>query len=189
MEWSNLNLVAKTIVPLLSDDIIAEDLSDESGFVGAFTDDINVPFLDDKIFLMYDESKMTEASLNRYLKFEEITNIHSKRYVQINKKDFIIYAFNRINNRYIENILKGSNLIKTEDKISIYNFWRNIPGHCFNHELLYDSFRIGNDNKRTIPEEDYYPSLFEDTKENSLVVDNDRQAIFLFFYFKTISEQ
>ena len=53
MELKNYNLTTKLIIPLLDDNIVLEDVSEESGFVNAYTDDINKPFYDNHIFLLY----------------------------------------------------------------------------------------------------------------------------------------
>ena len=53
MELKNYNLTTKLIIPLLDDNIVLEDVSEESGFINAFTDDINKPFYDNHIFFIF----------------------------------------------------------------------------------------------------------------------------------------
>ena len=83
MELKNYNLTTKLIIPLLDDNIVLEDVSEESGFVNAFTDDINKPFYDNHIFLLY-KSVDTIESLRRFQKFNKLTTIHNIRYITIN---------------------------------------------------------------------------------------------------------
>ena len=78
-ELKNYNLTTKLIVPLLDDNIVLEDVSEESGFVNAYTDDINKPFYDNHIFLLY-KSVDTIESLRRFQKFNKLTTIHNIRY-------------------------------------------------------------------------------------------------------------
>ena len=104
MELKNYNLTTKLIIPLLDDNILLEDVSEESGFVNAYTDDINKPFYDNHIFLLY-KSVDTIESLRRFQKFNKLTTIHNIRYITINNEHYIVYTFVKIN-KDINNILK-----------------------------------------------------------------------------------
>lgn len=68
MILKNLNDVSIYIVPLCDNNITWRDLTVESGFINAFTIDKNRPFLEDKVFLVYDSSVNTAESLETHSK-------------------------------------------------------------------------------------------------------------------------
>lgn len=158
MAAKNLNHVAKLVIPLLDDNITLDDISFESGFVNAYTDDINRPYMDNHIFLLYDSSFNTIESLNRYLKFRELETIHSSRYIMINKKHYILYSFSRSNNvSAINSIIRGSGTTAVNAKLDIYNFWKPVPSESYNHEIFLPQYRFCDPAIATLAEEDYYP--------------------------------
>lgn len=158
MAAKNLNHVAKLIVPLLDDNIVHDDISYESGFVNAYIDDINRPYLEDFIFLLYDSSFNTIESLNRFLKFRQLDTLHSMRYIKINKQHYTVYVFSKVNNKaVINNIIQGSATTPATAKLDIYNFWKDVPSEGYNHEIFLPQYRFCHPIKATLAEEDYYP--------------------------------
>ena len=154
MELKNYNLTTKLIIPLLDDNIVLEDVSEESGFVNAFTDDINKPFYDNHIFLLY-KSVDTIESLRRFQKFNKLTTIHNIRYITINNEHYIVYTFVKIN-KDINNILKCGQCFNPKNSFEINNFWRNIDNDLF-QRLFIPQYEYSKDIKDILPEEDYYP--------------------------------
>ena len=72
MELRNLNDVSTYILPLIDDSITLDDISINSGFINAYTEDINRPYLEDKVFLLYDSKVNTAESMNRFRKFRDL---------------------------------------------------------------------------------------------------------------------
>lgn len=166
MEQKSLNAVSKLIVPLLDNSIDADDLSIDSGFVNAYTDDINKPYLDNHIFLLYDSSVNTVRSMNRFRKFRNLDSLFTSRYVTINKKHYIIYVFSRVSkSNEIKNILNGSGCIPVTAKLDIYNFWKDVPFESYNYEIFLPHFGFCKKVQEELPEEDYYP--YEQEKPDS----------------------
>jgi len=171
MEQNIYNNLEYFIIPLLDDNIVYADISEASGFVGLYTEDINIPQLDNHIFLMY-KSLNTNESLNRFIKFEHLDTILSRRYIIINNEHYIVYCFikNPSSKTNIDNLLQGINQLSVNEKTSIYGFWNS---HAMTTELvkrLYvdETFIVP---KLILPEEDYYPDILEmNAKENQLVV-------------------
>ena len=65
-----MNTQFKLIIPLLDKNLTKEMVSPEAGFVGAYTNDVNKPALDDHILLMYDfEAKRTPIVASRMCDF------------------------------------------------------------------------------------------------------------------------
>lgn len=157
MAAKNLNSVAKLIIPLLDDNITHNDISYESGFVNAYTEDKNRPYLEDYIFLLYDSSFNTIESLNRFLKFRQLDTLYSTRYIKIDKKHYTVYTFTKANNRSaINNIIQGSTA-PVNAKLEIYNFWKIVPSESYNYEIFLPQYRFGEFATATMAEEDYYP--------------------------------
>ena len=148
------------MIPLLDDNITLDDISSESGYIGAYTEDINRPYLEDKIFLLYDTSVNTEKALNRYLKFKNLGTLHNTKYVKIKNKSYIIYCFN--NPKYTKDIRNLSKIGKTatvKAALEISRFWQNVPLPELSNRLFLHYYRLGESIKAVSPEEDYYSYL------------------------------
>lgn len=158
MELKNLNDVSIFIVPLLDDNLTWQDLTVESGFINAFSSDKNRPYLEDKVFLVYDSSVNTKESLFRYTKFEHLDTIHNKRYITINNKHYTVYCFNSIKySKDIKQLKEYGKLNNIATGKEITSFWNNVPVPELVERLYYPTYRMGESMQAEIPEEDYYP--------------------------------
>ena len=158
MVLKNLNDVSIYIVPLIDDNITWQDLTVESGFVNAFTSDINRPYLEDKVFLLYDSSVNTKESLERYLKFEHLDTIYNKRYITINKHHYTVYCFSNLTyKKEISNLQQNGKVYDAKAKGEIAMFWNNVPVPELGQRLYYEHYRFGEPITAQLPEEDYYP--------------------------------
>lgn len=154
----NLNDVSIFIVPLLDDNITQSDLSEESGFVNAYTNDINRPYLYDNIFLMYKSSANTIESMNRFKKFKQLDTIHNTIYITINGEHYIVYTFQKVKNRLdVKNLLIGSKCIDLNSKLYISNFWGCTTANDLTYRLFLPHYKLGDTIEATFPEEDFYP--------------------------------
>mgnify|MGYP007054770753 CR=1 FL=1 len=149
-------LVTKLLIPLLDDNITKEDVSPNSGFVAAYTEDINRPYLDNHIFLLYDTEVNTIEAMNRYKKFRCLDTLYNYRYVIVNRKHYMIYTFTRVNNKEITNIINTGLVSKHKDALNIYNFWKDLD-----EDTTRRIFKLKYSNSieliHSVPEEDYYP--------------------------------
>lgn len=158
-ELSNLNDVSIYIIPLLDDNITLRDISPESGFINAFTEDKNRPQLSDKIFLLYDNSVNTEESLERYLKFEHLDTVHNKRSIIINRKPYTIYCFTIVNYRKeIKELSKSGKTFSDKAKTEILQFWLCHETLEFNRRLFVSTY-ASTPIQAISPEEDYYKCM------------------------------
>lgn len=158
MELKDLNNVSKLIVPLLEDSITLEDICKESGFVNAYTSDKNLPFLENKIFLLYDSSYNTIEALNRAIKFKSISTLYNRRYIKINKKHYTVYCFTTVN--YFKTIKDLKNTGVTHDLKAIERicrFWNRVPSADIYSKLYNRSYLTSTPVFSELPEEDYYP--------------------------------
>lgn len=157
MELKNLNDVSIYIVPLIDDNITWRDLTVESGFINAFDTDKNRPYLEDKVFLMYDSSVNTKESLNRFLKFNKLDTRYSTTYITIDKKHYTVYCLS--NPKYkkdINSLTTNGKTYSLEAKLEINRFWNNVSVPNLAERLFYDFYRCGDIVKAELPEEDYY---------------------------------
>lgn len=161
----NLNDVSKFIVPLLDDNLTLEDISEESGFVNAFSTDKNRPYLEDKVFLLYKSTTNTVESLTRFRKFNSLDTIYNTRFITIKGEHYTVYAFNRVAYRKdIKNLLTGNSLVSLQAKLEISNFWKTLPTDDLNLRLFLPHYRFAENIEATVPEEDFYP--YEQKKES-----------------------
>lgn len=161
MVLKNLNDVSIFIVPLLDDNITLRDLSEESGFVNAYTSDINRPYLEDKVFLMYNSRTNTKEALERFLKFRELDTLYNTRYITIDKVHYIVYCFTSPKYKKAINSLKESgktNNVEASNLIS--QFWNNVPVPDLTNRLFFSQYKFGECITAELPEEDYYNSIY-----------------------------
>lgn len=160
MELKNYTDVTIFMVPLLDDNITLDDISTESGYIGAYTEDKNRPYLEDKVFLLYDNSINTEKSLNRYLKFKQLDTLYNTRSILLNNKSYTMYCFS--NPKYIKDIRNLSKIGKTATvnaALEISRFWQNVPLPELSNRLFLHYYRRGESINAVSPEEDYYGYL------------------------------
>lgn len=142
----------KLILPLTLYPITLSMLSKEAGFVDAFTNDINKPWLEDRIFLMY-EFDMSTAK--KAIRFEKMRRMGLKPYkYKINKKWYHIYALPYTNKDIIlSKTWEFIRLYNTNDLYKILAFWKNtdkdLTTLIFSNNLNTTKFE-----KSYVPEED-----------------------------------
>lgn len=154
----NLNDVTRYIVPLLDDHLVLDDISEESGFVNAYTEDINRPYLYDNVFLMYKSKANTMESMNRYRKFKQLDTIHNTKYIKIKNEHYTVYTFNKVKYRKdIRDLLIGGECFNLQAKQNISSFWGSHAPSDLTFRLFLPQYRIGEPIKAILPEEDFYP--------------------------------
>lgn len=160
MELKNLNDVSIYILPLLDSNITLDDISSNSGFINAYTEDINRPYLEDKVFLLYDSKANTVESMNRFRKFKCLDTLYNIKYIQINKHPYTVYCFNNLSYKKDINSLISIGKTSTIDaSTEILNFWKNVPVPELTSRLFYRNYRLGESIRAVLPEEDYYNYL------------------------------
>lgn len=153
-----MSLMLKLIIPLLDDILDIEDLSEDSGFVGAFSSDINRPYLDNHTFLMYDLSKQTKKAYDREWKFRKLSNLQGWNIIYVNQKPYKIYTFCNYT-KDITSCRKGQHPNNTSSLDKIICFWKGTDKEVSNY-LFQSRFEELKIDKSTVPEEDYRPESF-----------------------------
>lgn len=153
-----MSILEKLIIPLLSESITKEDVSKEAGFFHLYTSDINRPYMDKCIFLLYDTETNTKESRLREYKFRSLKEISYSKCIRINKKYYILYVFPIIN-KDIERFKNGLRHNSKDGFIRILKFWNGsdeyINKYLMGTLLSYDHTDI------SVPEEDYVVTLQE----------------------------
>lgn len=161
----SLNDVSLFIAPLCDDNITLNDLSIESGFVNAYTSDINRPFLENKVFFVYDSKVNTKESLETHLKFPKLATYYNKKYMTVNKHPYTIYCLSSPKYRKdINNLQKVGKTLTLDAMLEINRFWDKIDFPEIPKRLFYSWYRFGEPITAELPEEDYYS--YEDIGES-----------------------
>lgn len=153
-----MSLMLKLIIPLLDDILDIEDLSEDSGFVGAFSSDINRPYLDNHTFLMYDLTKQTKEAYDREWKFRKLSNLHGWKVIYVNQKPYKIYTFCN-STKDAQRCTKGQHLNNTKSLDKIISFWKGTDESVSNY-VFQSRFGELEIDKSIVPEEDYRPEAF-----------------------------
>lgn len=144
----------KFILPLLDDEITVDDISPKAGFVDAFTDDINRPYLDNHIFLLYIADLSTKESYNRTIKFKSLKSIYNILDVRIKGVLCKLYTF-CITNPAINYITKNVFMLSDSDKLKILTFWKTTDNDINTFFVKNIDTAIHSFNKFSVPEWDY----------------------------------
>lgn len=144
----------KFILPLLDNEITVEDLSPKAGFVDAFTDDINRPYLDNHIFLLYVANLNVKESYNRTIKFKSLKSLYNVIDVRIKGVLCKLYTF-CITNPAINYITKNLFMLSNADKLRILTFWKSKDTDVNEFFVNNIDTIIHSFNKSSVPEWDY----------------------------------
>lgn len=156
VELNNLNDVSIYIIPLIDDNITLEDISVESGFINAYTEDIDRPYLTDKIFLLYDSSIVTIESTNRFAKFQNLDTLHHSKYIKINKKHCILYCFTIVKyKKDIDSLKEIGKVYKPEAALEINRFWHSMTVPNLVNRLFLSTYSYGEGINATTNPRDY----------------------------------
>lgn len=112
--------IAKVIIPLVDEKLSLEDLSESTGFEGVYFEDINRPYLDDHIFLMYnwDDKKSTKV----FYKFKGMKSFYGYKIIYIKRVPHIVYTFT--SNSLINRLKRGTAILRDVNKLRILQFWQ-----------------------------------------------------------------
>ena len=144
----------KFIIPLLNENITLKDISNQAGFVDIYSEDINRPYLDNHIFLMYDMSTTKEA-FETNIKLKSMKNLYNVYNIKINNNSYTLYAFT-ITSKSIKNIKRNAFSFSDKEKMRIFAFWNftDINAFMLNPMSLLRICFVS----KVVPEEDYIPS-------------------------------
>ena len=142
----------KLIIPLLDDNITLDTISEDAGFIDAYTWNKKEPYIDNCIFLMYDATIINNKTRIRDCVLYNSPNLYKKKYVTINGHYYSIYAMSIVNPE-IKEFLQGLRHKKGVTGERIMSFWAG-------KDKLVNKYLIGTLSSyactgESVPEEDY----------------------------------
>ena len=111
--------IIKAIIPLIDESITLEDILDDT-FIGCYIEDINRPYLDDHIFLLYKWGDYKSSKV--FYNFKKAKSFYGYKIMYINGESFIIYTFT--SNSSIRSLKKGNSVLGSIAKLRILRFWQ-----------------------------------------------------------------
>jgi len=159
-----LNISLLTLLPLIAkqDEIWTKytgevKMSDIKGnFVNGYYADINKPWLDNHVFLLFETSKNPTFDMKE---LEENENFTTKYPLKIRDKFYMVYAFEiPFDNRFdYEEIMTGNyNRMHSDAKAQIIKFWLASPDTQLFKNLYDTKSTYGKVTDEMIEEEDYF---------------------------------
>ena len=133
---------------MIDNSLDLSDIQDET-FVGCYTEDINRPFLDSHVFLLYEWGDKKSAKV--FYKFRDIKSFYGYKIIYIKGKSYIVYTFT--SNFNIRKAVSGNIVLGEALKMRICDFW-----HFKDDWVTWNAMRgtIACDPPSgTVPEEDY----------------------------------
>ena len=126
MVWSNsLNRASKYIIPLLDDNLVKEDICVDTGFVNAYTEDVNRPWHSNNIFLLY----KVENTYQAFITFKKLTKLDTLKTwypLRIKGKSYRMFVFQKCNSSYIKELINvGASFGNVKAMKSYIDFWKN----------------------------------------------------------------
>lgn len=143
----------KLAIPLLNADIKLSDIDSTTGFVGAYFEDINKPYLTDHMFLMYDDTVKGDNVAKRFYKLSKLNSCYGKRIVTIKGKLYTVYIFTI--NSTIKRLRDGNIMLSVDQKQRILDFWDHKDPWITNNVLLGTMYE--HPESSVVPEEDWAP--------------------------------
>lgn len=143
----------KTIIPLINKTVEMTDIGNNTGFIGAFSKDIDNP-KDGELYLAYDDNVRTEASIARAQKLNNFPEYKGQYIKFINNCPWLIYKF--VCKSEDKNILNDVVHLTAKQKMRILQFW-GCDDDFTNNMLIKDTLKKSSD--LYIPSEDIRPIL------------------------------
>lgn len=146
-----MNTQLKLIIPLLDEELSPDLFTPEAGFLNAYDTDINRPFLDNHIFLMYDSDLSYPGNYKRNERIMKMKNLHNRIMIRIKGILVMIYTF-CITKLQIKQLLNGRNILNDDEKYDILEFWNKDITICM---ALITNKSFGKLDNAIVPEQDY----------------------------------
>lgn len=142
----------RTIVPLIDSELELKDFDEDTGFVGAYVEDVDRPYLDNHVFLLYRWTDDIRKRTLIFYKFRELKSFHSYRIIYIDGQPMIVYTFT--SNMDINHLKRGGNVIRDVSKQRILQFW-NFTDSWITLNVMRGT--IAGSPSSPLPLEDYMP--------------------------------
>lgn len=115
-----MSKLKKVVFPLIDEGLSIDDLSEEKGFVDMYFEDINRPYLDNHLFLLYNWNDKRSSEV--FYKYKSLPTFYGYRVMYINNVPYIVYTF--ISNSLINRLKNGAAILRDINKQRILQFWQ-----------------------------------------------------------------
>lgn len=115
--------VKNAAICLLDDKITYDDIGPESGLVDAYFYDMDRPFLDNHIFLMYDPECKDKYVSSAIYRMAQMDSFYNKRVIYVMGKPYYIYAYTL--SPTIKKLKNGIVDCSSKEKTRMVNFWKD----------------------------------------------------------------
>ena len=129
-----MSTTSKYIIPLLSKELILDDIDPKNGFIDAYTCDKNKPYLDHHIFLVY---KINAGKIDAFYRNKRLSNndsLYCRYTYTINGEEYIVYVFPIIS-KAISYALDGHLCLSKNESLRLLEFWKGTDKDI-NHYFL-----------------------------------------------------
>lgn len=144
----------KLLIPIASGNLKLEDIDPKNGFVDAYTRDINKPYLDNHIFLMFKFGTNSHKKWFRHDRMKNDVNRYNTFTYQIKGELYTVYCF-CIDNRLMKSMIKEYPQLTKSEKIRIGTFWNGTDENVSNFIFTNVQTKPLKFDYNTIPEQDY----------------------------------
>ena len=114
----------KVLIPLLGENMMLEDISEDVGFYDAYTSNIDKPYLDSHIFLVYSNLCHTDERWYTNRKIKGLSTYYGSDTIYIKNKPFTVYILKVIPKKYLDTFLQYCDITR-EQLDSILDSWRS----------------------------------------------------------------
>lgn len=111
----------KITIPLIDENIKTIDLTSAAGFIDSFTLDPDKPSGEKELFLVYDDSKRNDFTIDRARRFDKSMRIKRAYIKYVNNKPYLVYSF--WVDPEVKKLYSGILTLNTVQKSKILQFW------------------------------------------------------------------
>lgn len=158
----------KITIPLIDENIKTIDLTSAAGFIDSFTLDPDKPSGEKELFLVYDDSKRNDFTIDRARRFDKSMRIKRTYIKYVNNKPYLVYSF--WVDPEVKKLYSGILTLNTVQKSKILQFWG--PLDTTVDKVLANTV-LTTEVSHTMPLADYRESPFE---KEGLTVNNKGTA-------------
>lgn len=162
----------KVLIPLLGENMMLEDISEDVGFYDAYTSNIDKPYLDSNIFLVYSNLCHTDERWYTDRKIKGLSTYYGSDTIYIKDKPFTVYILKVIPKKYLD-IMDGIVNLTTKERDKINKFWRCTDNYI--NRFICDKYNKISCEESNLPLNDNYVTLddvyFENEKSSGLLIE------------------
>ena len=111
----------KITLPLIDSGFSKEDIKEDTGFKGLYFKDVDRPYLDNHIFMLYKWDNNNSNTTKIFYKFRDLKSFYGYKIKYIDNEAYAVYAFT--SNALVNRLKQGSSCLRDVNKARILEFW------------------------------------------------------------------